>query len=181
MQTGDLKQSTPSIKELLKRLSISGSSTQNESDQNNAVKNFVDSLTVNALLNSSPIVGQAASTQSGSSTQASSSMGQLSPTGSLMGQSENSFNLFSNLDSNENNPFDINETREYFRTSHEGDMKKLIINNSLELRNLWVQIYHTSDGLTFQVKSINKFKKINNCITGAELVDWLIKKKSVEK
>lgn len=179
MQTGDLKQSTPSIKELLKRLSISGS-TQNESDQNNAVKNFVDSLTVNTLL-SSPIASQAVSAQSVSSTQAASSMGQLSPTGSLMGQSENSFNLFSNLDSNENNPFDISETREYFKPSHEGDMKKLIINNSLELRNLWVQIYHTSDGLTFQVKNINKFKKINNCITGAELVDWLIKKKSVEK
>lgn len=51
----------------------------------------------------------------------------------------------------------------------------------MELRNLWVQIYHTSDGLTFQTRSINKFKKVNNCITGSELVEWLIKKKSHSK
>ena len=53
--------------------------------------------------------------------------------------------------------------------------------NSLELRNLWVQIYHTSDGLQFQTRNINKFKKINNCITGNELVEWLIRKKAVSR
>jgi len=44
-----------------------------------------------------------------------------------------------------------------------------------------VQIYHTSDGLIFQTRNINKFKKINNCITGSELVEWLMRAKSVTK
>lgn len=55
------------------------------------------------------------------------------------------------------------------------------LKNSSELRNLWVQIYHTSDGIQFVSKSINKFKRVNNCITGHELVEWLMKKKSVSK
>lgn len=42
-------------------------------------------------------------------------------------------------------------------------------------------MYHTSDGLQFQTRSINKFKKVNNCITGNELVEWLIKTKSVTR
>ena len=106
---------------------------------------------------------------------------------------------------NDNNPFDVTENRDYVKSSHDVEMRQLIMNvstlptsnisfnsgkslsslialkNSLELRNLWVQIYHTSDGLTFQTRSINKFKKINNCIAGIELVEWLIKKKSVSK
>lgn len=82
--------------------------------------------------------------------------------------------------SDDNNPFDVTENRDYFK-SQDMEIKQLIINNSMELRNLWVQIYHTSDGLVFQTRSINKFKKINNCITGNELVEWLIKKKSVSK
>jgi hypothetical protein len=49
------------------------------------------------------------------------------------------------------------------------------------LRNLWVQIYHTSDGLTFQTRNLNKFKKITNSITSTELIEWLMKKKSVSR
>lgn len=60
-------------------------------------------------------------------------------------------------------------------------MKFKSAQNSSELRNLWVQVYHTSDGIQFTSKSVNKFKKINNCITGHELVEWLMKKKSVSK
>jgi hypothetical protein len=49
------------------------------------------------------------------------------------------------------------------------------------LRNLWIQIYHTSDGLTFQTRNLNKFKKITNSITSTELIEWLMKKKSVSR
>ncbi len=55
------------------------------------------------------------------------------------------------------------------------------LKNVSELRNLWVQIYHTSDGIPFQTRSLNKFKKITNCITSVELIDWLMRKKSVSK
>jgi hypothetical protein len=53
--------------------------------------------------------------------------------------------------------------------------------NVSELRSLWIQLYHTSDGIQFTTKNINKFKKISNCITSIELVEWLISKKSVTK
>lgn len=104
-----------------------------------------------------------------------------------------------------NNPFDITENKEYDRT-HDFETSQLNMINvfslellavfgfkfyykllsncsksSMELRNLWVQIYHTSDGVTFQTRNINKFKKINNCITGSELVDWLIRTKKMSK
>jgi hypothetical protein len=85
----------------------------------------------------------------------------------------------------DNNPFEMNDNhRDYLLRPHQQetpDLNQLIINNSSELRNLWVQLYHTSDGLQFTTRSINAFKKINNCITGRELVEWLMKKKSVSK
>ena len=49
------------------------------------------------------------------------------------------------------------------------------------MRNLWIQVYHTSDGLTFQTRNLNKFKKITNSITSTELIDWLMRKKSVSR
>lgn len=81
------------------------------------------------------------------------------------------------------NPFDVNENKDdLIKTqSNESELKQLILNNSSELRSLWVQLYHTSDGIQFTTKSINKFKKIYNSISGRELVDWLIKTKSVSK
>ena len=57
----------------------------------------------------------------------------------------------------------------------------LMFKNTFELRNLWVQIYHTSDGLQFQTRPLNKFRKITNCITNMELIEWLMKKKTVSK
>lgn len=88
-------------------------------------------------------------------------------------------------DSNDdlNNPFDVTENKDDLNKaqSHESELKQLILNNSAELRNLWVQLYHTSDGIQFTTKSINKFRKIYNSISGRELVDWLMKAKSVSK
>jgi 1-phosphatidylinositol-3-phosphate 5-kinase len=55
------------------------------------------------------------------------------------------------------------------------------LQNTSELRNLWIQVYHTSDGLQFQTRYLNKFKKINNCITNTELIEWLMRKKSVSR
>lgn len=89
-------------------------------------------------------------------------------------------------DKNENvsNPFDETENKDEINAkpqSNESELKQLIINNTSELRNLWVQLYHTSDGVQFTTKSINKFRKIYNSISGRELVDWLIQAKSVSK
>ena len=87
--------------------------------------------------------------------------------------------------SDDNNPFEVTENnRDYLlrpQQQDNTDLNQLIINNSSELRNLWIQLYHTSDGLQFTTRNVNKFKRISNCITSRELVEWLMKKKSVTK
>jgi hypothetical protein len=80
------------------------------------------------------------------------------------------------------NPFDITENKDYnTNKSHDLEIGELINKNSLELRSLWSQIYHTSDGLTFQTRNISRIRRVYNCITGHELVQWLIDKKSLTK
>ena len=46
---------------------------------------------------------------------------------------------------------------------------------------MWIQIYHTSDGLQFQTRYLNKFKKITNSITSTELIEWLMRKKAMSR
>ncbi|CAF0732180.1 unnamed protein product [Brachionus calyciflorus] len=157
--TADLKQNSSSIKELMTRLSLPTSSFYSfSSTDNKSTPDTTEATTPTFSLSSFP---------------STSSLSQSVP---------NTDKSQSEL-SDDSNPFDVTENKDYLNKpqSNESELKQLIINNSSELRNLWVQLYHTSDGIQFQTKSINKFKKVYNSISGKELVNWLMKSKSVSK
>lgn len=51
----------------------------------------------------------------------------------------------------------------------------LLFKNSSQLRELWRQIQHPIDGVEMQSHRF-RLKTYQQCVTGKELVEWLIKK-----
>lgn len=187
----DFRQNSTSVKELMKRLSLPSSyfncniisifyciSISLElKTKKKILKLFFEATFSNADQEQS----QSASTDSSN---VQFSIGNsYSSTASISTLPINSTEMMSDKSEDLSNPFDVNENKEELNKtqSNESEIKQLILNNSSELRSLWVQLYHTSDGIQFTTKSINKFRKVHNSISGRELVDWLIKKKSVSK
>eukprot|EP00058_Branchiostoma_floridae_P013130 XP_002598618.1 hypothetical protein BRAFLDRAFT_118352 [Branchiostoma floridae] len=58
-------------------------------------------------------------------------------------------------------------------TLENGD--RLVPQDSVQLRDLWLQIQHPSQGMEFQNHRY-RLRTYTNCIVGSQLVDWLIKR-----
>ena len=107
----------------------------NESDQSNFIKSFVESLTSTA--SSQPTTNanssnQAALSSANSSNPALSTINSLlqsiAPVATVPDQAAPAALNDSSL--NDNNPFDVTENRDYVKSSHDVEMRQLIMNVS---------------------------------------------------
>lgn len=72
-------------------------------------------------------------------------------------------------------PFDISHQTEFSSVENITNESRILTQNSSQLRELWRQIQHPIDGVEMQSHRF-RLKTYQQCVTGKELVEWLIKK-----